>query len=450
MSDPRRRFPPPGGPPQGARAPAGSLGSVAMIVKRDGRVEPFNRVKMIESMRNAGATPQQANLVTDRVAFRLTPRTTVPSQDVSSMVARSLSHVNPTASRNYVDSRDQKLAYNERVNRLSSEIAGINQQVTSATVRVESLESRIQSLPGRIARIRQGNYRLMTNLETDQAALSEEWSRIGPDLRTTTNLKGETVRAQVQTLQKALTYRAGIGDYNVGNLQEIEYGIPPLRTNLSEMHSSITSVLSPIEQKFENIDVDLTRVESTLSNLEGASFPWEEGETPILAIRAKDLNSNLEGVITLTNLKFVFEHLKEVVLKKTWFVVTEKKIVREVKVQKPVGMVTDLVQGKVGFFKGAGLFVKFASEAGIPEMKFDTTGEDAEWITKSYSQIVSGQTDKELAASAPATAEKEKAEKEKLQAVTCPVCGAPYTEKVYRGQTSVNCKYCGAVVSLQK
>lgn len=258
------------------------------------------------------------------------------------------------------------------------------------------------------------------------------------------------MRAQIQTLQKALTYRVGSGDYNVGNLQEIESGIPQLRTSLSEMYSSITSALSPIEQKFENIDVDLTRAESTLSMLEGASFPWEEGETPIMAIRAKDLNSNLDGVITLTNFKFVFENLKEVVLKKTLFVVTEKKTVREVKVQKPVGMVTDLVQGKVGFFKGSGLFVKFASEAGIPEMKFDTTGEDAEWMTKSYGQIISGQTDKELAASAPATAEKEKAEKEKSQLVTCPVCGAPYTEKVYRGQTSVNCKYCGALVSLQK
>ena len=213
------------------------------------------------------------------------------------------------------------------------------------------------------------------------------------------------------------------------------------------MQGSITSALSPLEQKFESIDQDLLRAEDTLSNLEGASFQWEESETPILAIRAKDLNSDTEGIITLTNLKFVFEHLREVVLKKTLFVVTEKKTVREVKVQKPIGMVTDLVQGRVGFLKGAGLFVKFAPGSGVPEMKFDTTGEDAEWITKTYSQIISGQTDKELAASAPVT---KKDEKEKSQLVTCPVCGAPYTEKVFRGQTSVNCKYCGALVSLQK
>jgi len=285
-------------------------------------------------------------------------------------------------------------------------------------------------------------------LEKDQASLSEDWAKISPEVRTTTNLKGEMVRTRIQTLQKALTYRMAGADYNIGNLQEIESGIPEARLNLSEMYGAITSSLSPLEQRFEGINQDLTRAESTLSLLVGASFPWAEGESPILAIKAKDLNSNLEGVLTVTNLNIVFEREKEVVLKKTLFIVTEKKRVREVEVQKPIGMVTSLIHGKVGFLKGSGLFIKFASEAGIPEMKFDTTGEDADWVTKSYSQVVSGQIDKELAASAPATPEK--TEKAESRLVTCPVCGAPYTEKVFRGQTSVNCKYCGALVSIQK
>ena len=448
MSGPNRRWNPPvQAGAQGARPTIGR-GPMITIVKRDGRIEPFNRVKMIESMRRAGATPQQADLVTNQVTTRIGPRTSIPSNEVSTFVTHSLSNVNPTASRNYEEMRNRKLAYNERANRLSAEISAINQQVSSAMSRVESLDGQIQSLPGRITRIRQGNYRLLTNLEKDQASLSEDWARISPEVRTTTNLKGEMVRTRIQTLQKALTYRMAGADYNIGNLQEIESGIPEARSNLSEMYGAITSSLSPLEQRFEAINQDLTRAESTLSLLVGASFPWEEGESPILAIKAKDLNSNLEGVLTLTNLNIVFEREKEVVLKKTLFIVTEKKRVREVEVQKPIGMVTSLIHGKVGFLKGSGLFIKFASEAGIPEMKFDTTGEDADWVTKSYSQIISGQIDKELAASAPATPEK--TEKGESRLVTCPVCGAPYTEKVFRGQTSVNCKYCGALVSLQK
>jgi TolA-binding protein len=445
MSRSNRRWPPPGNSAtRSARAPMGR-GPVTMIVKRNGRVEPFNRFKMIESLRNAGATPQEANLVTKRVSARLAPSSTVPSAKVSSMVARSMSHVNPTVSRNYAETRDQKLAYNERVNRLSAEISNINQQVNSVTYRIESVEDKIQSLPGRIARIRQGNYRVLKHLERDQTTLSEDWARLGLDLRANASIKGEIVRTRVRDLQKALSYRATGADYNLVNLQEIESGIPELRLTLSEMHNSTTAALSPLEKKYERIDQDLARAESTLSILEAASFPWEESETPILAIRAKDLNNNLQGFITLTNLKFVFEHEKEIVLKKTLFVVTEKKTVREVMVQKPIGMVTSLVHGKVGFFRGSGLFVKFAPEAGIGEMKFDTTGQDADWVTKTYNYIISGQAEKELAASTPASKE----ERVGMQIVTCPVCGAPYTERIYRGQTSVNCKYCGSIIVIQ-
>ena len=417
---------------------------IIRIGKRNGRVEQFNRAKMSNSIRNSGATPRQANLVTNRVTSRLAPQATAPSKEVSSMVARSLSHVNPIASRKYVESRDQKFAYNNRVNRLSSEIAGINRQVNSSTARIESLDNRIQSLQGRIARIRQGNYRVLTHLESDQAALSEEWTRLGPELRSTTSLKGEIVRTQVRELQQALSYRVGRGDYYRGNLQEIESGIPQARLQLSEMQNSIVGALSPLEKKLESIDTDLARAESTLAVLEGASFPWEEGETPILSFRAKDLNNDREGFITFTNLKFVFEHEKEVVLKKRLFVVTEKKIVREVIVQKPIGMVTSLAKGKVGFFKGSGLFIKFASEAGIPEMKIDTTDQDAKWATNTYKYIISGQADKELAATTPA----ESAEQKAPQLIICPICSAPYTAKIYRGQTSINCEYCGTVIQL--
>jgi transcriptional regulator NrdR family protein len=415
------------------------------IIKRDGRIEQFNRIKMINSIRTAGATQREANLVTNRVSNRMMRREPIPSKEVSTMVARSLSHVNPTASRNYAASRDRKLAYNKRVNQLSTEITSINKQTDMVTNRIENLDKRIQGLAGRITRVRQGNFRVLTHLETEQSSLSEAWVRLSPELRTTSSLKGEIVRTRIRDLQQALAHKLGGANYNLGNLQEIESGIPELRLGLSEMQNSVVSALSPLEKKFEEIDKDLRSAESTLSIVEGASFPWEESETPILAIKAKDLNNDREGFITLTNLHFIFEHEKEIALKKMLFVVTEKKTIREVIIQKPIGMVTGIVKGKVGFFKGSGLFVQFTSETGIPEMKFDTSGKDADWVTKSYNYIISGQAEKELAAVTPEAKE----EKEVPQLVICPVCGAPYREKIYRGQTSINCKYCGAVVSIK-
>ena len=415
------------------------------ILKRDGRVQPFSRAKMVASIRNAGATRREADLVTDRVSKRLVNRETVPSKEVSSMVARSLSHVNTTASRRYVDNRNRKSAYTQRVNSLSAEISAINQQVNSVANRIESLDSRIHSLPTRIDRMRQANYRVLTHLEADQASLSEAWARVSPELRTTASLKAEIVRGRIQDLQQALTYKMGRTDYDLGSLQDIESGIPGLRLDLSEMQGSVVGALSPLEKEFQSIDKDLQKAEITVSIVSRASFPWEEGETPVIATKAKDLNNDLEGFITLTNLRFIFESEKEIALKKVLFVVTEKKTVREVVVQKPIGMVTSLAKGKVGFFKGAGLFVEFASDSGIPEMKFDTTGQDAELVTESYNYIVSGGADEELAAVTPEIA----ADREVPQLVVCPVCGAPYREKIYRGQTSVNCEYCGAVISIK-
>lgn len=413
-----------------------------MIVKRDGRIEPFNRAKMVTSMRNAGATVREANLVTNRVSARLVPRATVPSREISSMVARSLSHVNPVASRNYAYVRDQRLAYTDRASRLSTEMAAIDQQVDSLILRLGSVEGHIQTLAGRIARLRQGNFRAMPHLEPAHAALADEWARVSPPLRTTASLRGDVVRTRVHDLQQALTYRLGLSDYNLGGLMEVEAGLPELRSTLADLRRSVAAALSPIEQQYAALDQDVMRAEATLSLLDSASFPWEVGETPILAIRAKDLQHNFDGVLTLTNHRFIFEREREVVVKKTLFVVTEKKTVREVAVQKPIGMVTTLAAGKVGFFKGGGLFVAFAAEAGVPEMKFDTTDQDAAWATKTYRSILSGQADRELVAAAPT------AEPPAPQLVVCPVCGAPYKRKIYRGETSVQCEYCGATVSV--
>ena len=130
------------------------------------------------------------------------------------MVARSLSRVNTTASRNYVDNREQKLAYTQRVNSISAEIASINQQGSYVTNSIENLDDRIQGLQGRIARVRQGNYRVLTHLEADQTSLSEAWMGISQELRKTTSLKGEVVRARIQNLQQALNNKFVSTDYN--------------------------------------------------------------------------------------------------------------------------------------------------------------------------------------------------------------------------------------------
>jgi ATP cone domain len=81
------------------------------VLKFNGTVQPFDRNKLVNSISKAGATPQQATLVSNRVVNRLSGfKQPVPSSQLSSMVARSLGQVNPSASSQYTGFRDQKLA----------------------------------------------------------------------------------------------------------------------------------------------------------------------------------------------------------------------------------------------------------------------------------------------------------------------------------------------------
>jgi len=80
------------------------------VLKRGGSVQPFEKNKLVASITKAGASRKQALLVSDRVVNRLGGfKQPVPTSQLSSMAARSLSRVNPAASGQYIAYRDQKL-----------------------------------------------------------------------------------------------------------------------------------------------------------------------------------------------------------------------------------------------------------------------------------------------------------------------------------------------------
>jgi hypothetical protein len=452
------------------------------VRKSNGKLERYNRSKLRSSILKAGATRRQAQkittLITNNVrrgnfAKNINGKKEIPSINLSNRIISELQKINLNATTNYTNYRNLKrrtpstgvqfripsqtneqnislnkskrLAYTNRVNTLTSEISSINSQTNNVTQRIDKFNEQVHSLSSRITSIRQGNYRVLTHLEKDQISLSEKWTKLSPDLRTITSQKSGIVESRTRNLQQALTHNQSRLDYNLGNLQGIDSNISELRLILSEIQGYVTSSLTPLEKNYQKIDLDLRKAERTVTLINQASFPWIEGETPIISTKAKDLINNSNGIITLTNLNFIYEHEKEIVLKKRFFIVTEKKIVREVVVHKPIGMVTQITKGRVGLLKGSGLFIEFAPESGIPEMKLDTKGNEAEWITQSYNYIVSGQADQELSGITKQT----ESDKDTPQLLICQICGAPYNEKIYRGQISVNCKYCKTVITLQ-
>ena len=151
----------------------------------------------------------------------------------------------------------------------------------------------------------------------------------------------------------------------------------------------------------------------------------------------------MEGILSLTNQRFIFESEKEVVLKKTLFIATQKKKIRETIIDKPIGMVDNIIKGRVGILAGQGLYIKFKPDSGLEEMKLDTKGEDTDLVLHFHQFISSGKADQELETT-------ESSKTEKFMPILCPRCDAPYSKEIYRGQTSLQCKYCGTTIQISR
>ena len=154
------------------------------------------------------------------------------------------------------------------------------------------------------------------------------------------------------------------------------------------------------------------------------------------------MNKNEDGILTLTNQRFIYESDKEIVLKKTFFIVTEKKRERQLVFETPIGFLSKITKGSVGLLAGAGLYIDFKQQT-IPQFKLDTKGEEADLVIKYYGLITSGKIDEELKKLLPSV---KKLVEPKI--LSCSKCGAPYSDEVYRGQLTVQCKYCNTMINV--
>jgi len=252
---------------------------------------------------------------------------------------------------------------------------------------------------------------------------------------------------ETQDLIKRLSRRRSGASFEVVRLRGIESRISNFTPRVAELEGDVSDTLGDFESRLEGLEQDLKIAEATVDLTSQAAFPWKKGESAIYAVEAKDMDNDIDGVVTLTNQRFIFESEKEVVLKKTLFIATEKKKVREVVVDQPIGIIDEMHKGRVGFLAGHGVFMTFKPESRLKEMKLDTKGHEAECMLRFYNFVVSGEAEKELAE----LEEKEGVEEMKERGpLVCEICGGPYTDEIYRGQTSVQCKYCGAVMPVSR
>ncbi len=329
--------------------------------------------------------------------------------------------------------------YRQRVNFLAAELAGHSSRLNHVEFEPNSLEQRIQKFPARISNVRKYNYLINTSLEENSTNLANAWASSGPSVKEQARSGASALRPQLRVLEGELASRRGFGE-DVSQLAGLEGRISSIGHEISRLESSCHESLSTYIRDSNTIDQILSSAESSVALSQGATFQWGEDESLIASVRAKNMATDVEGILTMTNRRLIFEKEDEIVLKRTLFIATEKKKVRGLEMECPIGSINTLTKGRVGLLAGAGLFIDF-KQGGMDPLKLDTKSEEADLVVSSYGLVMGGHVDEELEKLG-------KAPKVEAKVIVCPRCGAPYTDEVYKGQVTVNCRYCGSSIAV--
>jgi hypothetical protein len=337
-----------------------------------------------------------------------------------------------------------------RLGSIESELSEASRIISEAENQVNSLDASIGGLSSRLATVRGQGYSALSHLDKTIDLMTKKWTELGPSVKQSLANNLQPLSTQVRTLQSEA--QAARREIDVGNLPVAEMEMNRLGGEANSLKSratsSATQVTAPIRELtggLSAVDRDLKISETTVALFGQAAFPMTQGEAAVLAIEGKMMEGEKpHGTLYFTNHRFVFEGQKEVVLEKHFLIVTKKRIDRVVMIERPIGALKGISKGRVGLIAGAGVFVEFRPEVGLPVTPFDTRGWEADIITRFYKYITGGEADRDIATvrgvAAPASPT--------VRLVRCTACGAPHSGEIYQGQTSVNCEYCGSAMAV--
>ncbi len=347
-------------------------------------------------------------------------------------------------------SAEQQNLYS-RLRSIESDLSDASSAISGAQSAVDSFDASMGGLPGRLASVRGRGYAALGHLDKTVDLLTKKWAEVGPSVKQSLATSLQPFGPQIGVLRgDAATLRTYIDQNNIlaanALAGRLAADASSIKSRATSEASKVTAPVNQLSPGLSAVDRDLKIAETTVTLFAQAAFPMKQEEAPVLAIEGKLVEGDkCHGTLYFTNQRFLFEGQKEVVLEKKFFIVTKKRIDRTVMIERPVGMVQNITKGRVGFIAGMGVYVQFRPEAGLPVTPYDVRGWEADVITRFFQYITGGEADRDIAmvrGATPALAAPA------IRLTRCTFCGAPHSGEIFRGQTSVECEYCGGTVAV--
>ena len=345
--------------------------------------------------------------------------------------------------------REKEVLYS-RVRSIDSELSNASGAISNVESQLAHVEAATASLPSRLITVRGRGYAAMSHLEKSIDLLTEKWAESGPMFKQAFLNNVQPLTIQVRALESEVQrLRAEIDRGNIayGSSLATSLGMSAssLRARAASEASKVSVPLNEIVASVDAIDRDLKVAEKTMELFSLVAFPLKQEESPVLAIEGKIMKGDKsDGTLYFTNQRFIFEGKKEIVLEKKFFIATKKKTERTVLIEQPIGALQEIYKGRVGIIAWTGIYIRFKPERQLEETPFDVKGWEADVITRFFNYIIGGEADRDIALIKGAPVK----EAPTIQIVRCSHCNAPYTREIYRGQTSVQCEYCGTLIAI--
>ncbi|MBN1486398.1 MAG: hypothetical protein JW981_02075 [Anaerolineae bacterium] len=323
--------------------------------------------------------------------------------------------------------------------------------LTALFNKLNDVTSSVDSLDNQIADVRQKGYRFGAGWEDRAAKLQQRW----PQQRNEARQLLEQEKSMLQRTANSVQNQLNRARSNYGLMDTAESSLQRLERDISNVESRLYNLFNDIEDEAYALECEIEQADFLIDSLNSASFELQPNEEGVAVCKAQWVSDKEEpeGLLYLTDQRIIFERHEEVATKKFLFVTTEKELIQELMWASPVGAITELEAEDKKTFLFAHqelLILSFAERTrelpGDVTLKLqDATNE--EW-TALIRQVKTGQVEAERLgvaqqgeqAAAQVTEGKEIPTK-------CPSCGAKLPP-VYKGMTSVECNYCGTVISL--
>ncbi|MBN1230449.1 MAG: hypothetical protein JXA19_01140 [Anaerolineales bacterium] len=243
------------------------------------------------------------------------------------------------------------------VSSLENDLGSLQSGVTYNDVfeDIAEIDNKIDRVLNLLESARDKGYRYQADLETIVYDAASRWQEVRGEVEQKARTESAQWQKRIPGVNQQITQLNNSLHLanSSGLVSTTKNSVNSLLSDIQNAQRALENYYSSIQTNINSVNSRLTEIHWAVTQLEEASFQLDKNENLVMAVSArwdKEGKDDPEGVIFLSNERFIFEQKEKIATKKVLFVATEKELVQGILIDQKVADIVD-VKGK-----GKGIF----------------------------------------------------------------------------------------------